>query len=349
MPLLYSDPHCIRVRRRDRPAVSEADLAKTILSRRVLPACGIMLFIGNFYMSWLATRMKTQYGRDFTAQPYGINTVGAYPFLFDIMLPIALGAPANGTDIGTPLETAWKAGCTGNFIVGIINVVLGCVFLIKPAADFILKWVLIASFVVPVAGVGLTRLALNQIGPNFATPVAGYVPVFLIFVMYFSSGSGSPIKIGKIGLPRPLHWVIYGAALGYAYKLTNVQGDNYQYTYPGGGAWAGGAFVQGFSQLGPYMGTIIPLAIVATMSDIMCLVGAYNAGDPCACAATQTMLVSRTPFSPRRISPFFCRARRSHLGDVDRRRPLHHDRLDPRLALRHRRLLWPPRPQAPRR
>ena len=330
-------------------AVSEVDLAKTILSRRVLPACGIMLFIGNFYMSWLATRMKTQYGRDFTAQPYGINTVGAYPFLFDIMLPIALGAPANGTDIGTPLETAWKAGCTGNFIVGIINVVLGCVFLIKPAADFILKWVPIASFVVPVAGVGLTWLALNQIGPNFATPVAGYVPVFLIFVMYFASGSGSPIKIGKIGLPRPLHWVIYGAALGYAYKLTNVQGDNYQYTYPGGGAWAGGAFVQGFSQLGPYMGTIIPLAIVATMSDIMCLVGAYNAGDPCACAATQTMLVSRTPFSPRRISPFFCRARRSHLGDVDRRRPLHHDRLDPRLALRHRRLLWPPRPQAPRR
>jgi hypothetical protein len=151
-------------------AVGEADLARTILSRRVLPACGIMLFIGNFYMSWLATRMKTQYGRDFTAQPYGINTVGAYPFLFDIMLPIALGAPANGTDIGTPLETAWKAGCTGNFIVGIINVVLGCVFLIKPAADFILKWVPIASFVVPVAGVGLTWLALNQIGPNFATP-----------------------------------------------------------------------------------------------------------------------------------------------------------------------------------
>ena len=49
------------------------------MSKRIYPAIGIMLFLGNFYMSWLASRMKEQYGRDFTAQPYGINTVGGTP------------------------------------------------------------------------------------------------------------------------------------------------------------------------------------------------------------------------------------------------------------------------------
>ena len=53
--------------------------------------------------------MKTQFGRDFTAQPYGVNTVGGFPFLFNVMLPVAKGGG---------IEKAWKAGCTGNFIVG---------------------------------------------------------------------------------------------------------------------------------------------------------------------------------------------------------------------------------------
>ena len=118
--------------------------------------------------------MKEQYGRDFTAQPYGINTVGAFPFIFDIMLPIVFGTPMAGA---TPLETAWKVGCASNFIVGIINVVLGCLFLFKPVGDFILMYVPVASFCIPVAGVGLTWLALNQIAPCFAYPAAGYIPL----------------------------------------------------------------------------------------------------------------------------------------------------------------------------
>ena len=31
------------------------------MSKRIYPAIGIMLFLGNFYMSWMASRMKEQY------------------------------------------------------------------------------------------------------------------------------------------------------------------------------------------------------------------------------------------------------------------------------------------------
>ena len=54
---------------------------------------------------------------DFCAQPYGVNTVGAFPFLFGIMGPVVWG--------GGTIEEAWKVGCCGNFIVGIINTSIG--------------------------------------------------------------------------------------------------------------------------------------------------------------------------------------------------------------------------------
>jgi len=108
-----------------------SDEAKNILFQRIIPACSLMLFLGNVYFSWLATRMKTQvrslaralavnpgpnrthtfpsqFGRDFTANPYGINTVGAFPFVFGIMLPVVLK--------GGTVTQAWQAGVAGNFL-----------------------------------------------------------------------------------------------------------------------------------------------------------------------------------------------------------------------------------------
>lgn len=219
-------------------------------------------------MSWMATRLSIQFGREFTAQPYGINTVGAFPFLFGIMLPIAIQTGS--------LEMAWKAGVTGNFIVGLINVLLGCIFAIPACANFILNWVPVTAFTVPVAGVGLTWLALNQIAPCFSYPM-GMLGVFMVVLMYMSK---APLKIGKFKLPEVLHWVVPGMIVGYAYLTCPASQPGYTFVYPGGGLWIGGAFLEGFSMIGGALGTVIPIAIAASAGDLMALVGAYNAGDP---------------------------------------------------------------------
>ncbi|EOD40632.1 hypothetical protein EMIHUDRAFT_251061 [Emiliania huxleyi CCMP1516] len=49
------------------------DKARELLYKRIIPGCGFVLFLGNVYYSWMATRMKTQFGREFTSQPYGIS------------------------------------------------------------------------------------------------------------------------------------------------------------------------------------------------------------------------------------------------------------------------------------
>ena len=82
-------------------------------------------------------------------------------------------------------------------------------------------------------------------------------------------------------------YLIYSTIItGLIYQMAPITQPGYTYTYPGGGAWIGGAFVEGFGTLGPYMGVIIPLAITASMGDLMCLVTAFNAGDPYPIAET---------------------------------------------------------------
>ena len=46
------------------------------------------------------------------------------------------------------------------------------------------------------------------------------------------------------------------------------------------GAWIGGAFYEGFRDIGPYIGVVLPFSIAASFTDMMCLVSAQKAGDP---------------------------------------------------------------------
>lgn len=250
-------------------AAGDVPGANDILYKKIIPALGVALFIGNVYYAILATRMKAMFGRDFTAQPYGVNTVGGFPFLFNIMLPIAI---ATGS-----IEKAWEAGCSCNFLVGLINIGLGALMITPVFSNFVLNHVPIHALTIPVAGVGITWLSINQIAPCFGTPVAGFVPMIMIFMMYYSK---NPISIGAFKVPEVLHWIIPGFIMGWIYGLPPAAQEGYEFPDLQGGLWAGNAFLSGFEEIGDHMGILVPVAIVASAGGLMCLVSAYNAGDP---------------------------------------------------------------------
>ena len=56
-----------------------------ILFRRVSPGIGLSLLLGNTYYSYMATRQAKKYGRPYTAQPYGINTVQSFALVFNVI------------------------------------------------------------------------------------------------------------------------------------------------------------------------------------------------------------------------------------------------------------------------
>ena len=271
-------------------ADGEIAVAKDLIYTRVIPALGVALFIGNLYYAHQATRMKTQFGRDFTAQPYGINTVGMFPTLFNIMLPVAITTGS--------VEKAWKVGCTANFVVGLMNIAIGILFSIPWIGNAILKTVPIHALTVPVAGLGITWLGINTIAPCFGTPVAGFIPLFAIFLCYFAK---SPITIGSFKVPEVLHWVIPGIIAGYAYSLTPASAENYEFEHKGAGLWIGSAFLEGFDEVGKYFGYVLPVAIGASASGVMAITSAWNAGDPCETHASNTPIGRTLQTFPRTI------------------------------------------------
>lgn len=59
---------------------------------KIVPGVGVTLLTGNVYYSWQASRLTNRWGRQYTAQPYGLNTPAAFSFVFNIMCKSRAGA-----------------------------------------------------------------------------------------------------------------------------------------------------------------------------------------------------------------------------------------------------------------
>jgi len=247
-------------------------LLEEILFQRIVPAAGIMLFIGNVYYTWQAIRLTNETGHAYTAQPYGLNTAGGFPFIFGIIYGVFFSYQCAGDACTEDEEidrvnTAWKVCVSANFITGLINIFLG-IF-----GEYVMRFFPVAAMLVPLAGIGFTWLALNQIAGNFAVPAIGLIPVFLIFTQYYGLGRFHLFK--GVYLPEAVPIVAFGCLAGWLY---GTQGEVAKPVT--GGAWIGGAFAEGFQDIGPYIGIVLPFSIAASFTDMMCLVSAQKAGDP---------------------------------------------------------------------
>lgn len=52
---------------------------------KIVPGVGLTFVLGNAYYTWMGIRLTNRYGRNYTAQPYGLNTPAAFAFVFNIM------------------------------------------------------------------------------------------------------------------------------------------------------------------------------------------------------------------------------------------------------------------------
>jgi AGZA family xanthine/uracil permease-like MFS transporter len=256
---------------------SSSPILREIVFERVVPAAGIMLFLGNVYYCWQATRMTVKYNHPYTAQPYGLNTSGGFPFVFGIIYGVYFNTvvactedtdTCNAADEETKrVELAWRVCVTANFLTGLINIFLGFF------GQALMTIFPVGAMLIPLAGIGFTWLALNQIAANFATPAIGLIPVFLIFTQYYGMGR---FHLGKGWyLPEALPIVIFGVIAGWSYGLNDTVADPVK-----PGAYIGSDFLDGFSDIGPYMGIVLPFSIAASFGDMMCLVSAQKCGDP---------------------------------------------------------------------
>lgn len=168
---------------------------------------------------------------------------------------------------------AYKVALAANFITGLISTVLA-VF-----GPLILKYVPPAALLVPIAGIGIAFLGLEQISYSLAAPIVGYYAILWVFMGWYA---GVRIGFSWFRLPEALQVILVGTLLGWMTGLNKGEtvknaASLVQWYGP---TWTGSQLFSDFGLVKDYMGIVIPIGISATATTLMCLVSAKNAGDP---------------------------------------------------------------------
>ena len=143
----------------------------------------------------------------------------------------------------------------------------------------ILLYVPPAALLVPIAGIGIAFLGLEQISYSLAAPFVGYYAIMFVFIGWYA---GVRVGYRSFRLPEALQVILVGTALGWATGLNSGERVKEAATLVKwwGPDWSADELFSDFGLVKDYLGIIIPIGISATATTLMCLVSAKNAGDP---------------------------------------------------------------------
>jgi AGZA family xanthine/uracil permease-like MFS transporter len=237
---------------------------------RILPGVALSLIIGNVYYSWLAYRQGKQEQRDdITAIPYGINTVSLFAYIFLVMLPVKLGAIAQGLTPDQAAELAWKAGlvaCLGSGLIEFGGAWVG---------DYLRRLAPRAALLSTLGGIALTFIAIGFLFRTYAYPVVGLVPLGVILLTYFGQVS--------FGIPGGLLAVLLGMGLSWGTGLMSWDNTRFQAALEPIGVylpnvWLGDLW-QARNTLWEYLSIILPMGLFNLVGSLQNLESSEAAGD----------------------------------------------------------------------
>ncbi|MBI3526597.1 MAG: regulator [Betaproteobacteria bacterium] len=240
-----------------------------IVFGRILPACGLMLFMSTMYYAWLAYQLAKKTGRnDVTALPSGTSVPHMFVVVFVIMLPIALKT-------GDPIK-GWEAGLTWVFIQSFVLMIGGFV------APWIRKVTPRAALLGTLAGVSIAFISMRPALEMFMTPLIGIVCFAIIMVSWLGGVryfKGIPAGLVAIAVGTLIAWGSTALGLNYGgMSLDKLAGSvsNFGFSIP---MPAFGHVFAGFEFLGIILVTAIPFGIYDLVEAIDNVESASAAGD----------------------------------------------------------------------
>ncbi|CAF2496965.1 unnamed protein product [Rotaria sp. Silwood2] len=242
-----------------------------IIYGKIVPGVSLSMLWGNLYYVYMARKLAYKENRgDICTMPYGINTPGAFAFIFSIILPTYFGCinGGSGRDRRTCEELAWYVALASNFTTGIILLLL-CV-----VGEFIRRNTPGVALLSSISGIGFTYLALNEYLPVAASPIVSFLPFAIVMLGYFAGVKFGPVPVAFVAL-------VVGTILGWSTQLN--QGVDVRNAtsivkpYPL--AFPIQAMLSHIGEITPYLSTTIPTAISIAIGTIQCVESAKRAGD----------------------------------------------------------------------
>jgi len=242
-------------------------LPDDIVFRRIIPALGIALPLGNLYYAFLAWQLARRERRDtVTAMPYGPSVPHMFIVVFLIMLPIVIKT-------GNPVA-AWQAGLAWCFVIGVI-ILLGA--FVGPA---IRKHTPRAAMLGTLAGISITFISMRPAFQSWEVPWIAFISLAIIMVSWMA-GVRLPGNV-----PGGLAAVIIGTAVGWITTLLGWSGVMQPTAVGRAIAQAGlripypsADVIAGLADIGPLLVTAIPLGIYNFTEGMNNVESAEAAGD----------------------------------------------------------------------
>jgi AGZA family xanthine/uracil permease-like MFS transporter len=240
-----------------------------IVFGRILPACGLMLFMSTMYYAWLAYKLAERTGRtDVCALPSGTSVPHMFVVVFVIMLPIKLKT-------GDPIK-AWEAGLAWVFIQSFVLMAGGFV------APWIRKITPRAALLGTLAGVSIAFISMRPALEMYMTPLIGVVCFAIIIASWFGGVryfKGIPAGLVAIAVGMLVAWG--STALGFSYGGMSAQKlagsfSSFGFSLP---IPAIGHVFSGFEFLAILLVTAIPFGIYDLVEAIDNVESAAAAGD----------------------------------------------------------------------
>lgn len=176
-----------------------------VLFGTILPAVGLMLFLGNVYYAYMARRLSVREGRaDVTALPSGPSVPHMFFVVFAIMLPIKA--------MTDDWQAAWQAGMVWVFVEGIV------LFLCAFIAPTIRKLTPRAALLGTLAGISITFISMRPAFEIAETPIIGLISLAIILAAWFGGvryPGNMPGGLIAISVGTALAWISFVFGWGF--------------------------------------------------------------------------------------------------------------------------------------
>ncbi|QEG24594.1 permease [Mariniblastus fucicola] len=245
----------------------------------MVPGTAIGVLVGDLLFFMLAFWYAKKTGKtDVTAMPLGLDTPSTFGMVFLVLGPAYASGVGNGLTETAAATNAWHIGMCAILITGVI----------KAALSFFSGWIhrLVprAGLLGSLAAIALLLIAFSPLAKIAASaPIVGFASLAIVLVTLIGKQrlpGGIPGALAAVVVGTGIYYVLYGigeaAGVELVEKATAMQTTwlPWQWMDAFKFEWLGK-----FSETVPYLGYVIPFAIVTVVGGIDCAESAASVGD----------------------------------------------------------------------